>query len=110
MRNLQNQLIQRHHQIHSHWINQSKNDPFFGGTLFAHNLKIAKKVVQQFGGPKVMDVLNKTGLGSHPDIIRMMVRIGHALNQPSACNDNGKPQRQKTIAELFYPGFDEGRS
>jgi hypothetical protein len=39
----------------------------------------AKSVVQNFGTPELRDALNKSGLGSHPELVRLLARVGRAL-------------------------------
>lgn len=49
------------------------------GAAFKNNLAIAKSATRQVFGQKFIDMLNKTGLGNDPDLIRGMVRVGKDL-------------------------------
>lgn len=44
------------------------------GTHAGTALDAARKVVEHAGGQKLKDFLNQTGLGSHPAVVKMMVR------------------------------------
>lgn len=49
------------------------------GEAFKNNLAIAKSATRQVFGQKFIDMLNRTGLGDDPDLIRGMVRVGKDL-------------------------------
>lgn len=49
------------------------------GEAFKNNLAIAKSATRQLFGQKFIDMLNKTGLGDDPDLIRGMVKVGKDL-------------------------------
>lgn len=49
------------------------------GEAFKNNLAIAKSATRQIFGQKFIDMLNRTGLGDDPDLIRGMVRVGKDL-------------------------------
>lgn len=63
------------------WINQVKVDKEFGGSALNANLAIAKKALDTWGGEALKDVLNTTGLGNHPEVIRFFYRAGKALSE-----------------------------
>ena len=101
------QFSRLHRSLHSEWVYQSQTDPDFGGPRFSHNLALAKLAVTHYGGQKVKDLFNQTGLGSHPELIRMFWKIGRSMAHSPAFNDNGKLLPiKKDIGALFYPGFD----
>lgn len=49
------------------------------GEAFKNNLAIAKSATRQLFGQKFIDMLNRTGLGDDPDLIRGMVRVGRDM-------------------------------
>ena len=101
-------IYRRHKARQNQWVHQAQTDPQFGGPLFEQNLKLAQQAVQHFGDKKFQEVLNITGLGSHPDVIRVFWRIGQAMNKAPNANDNRLLERSsKSIGQLFYPGFEE---
>lgn len=101
---------QRHNAIQQHWIKQSHNDPEFGGKQFEQNLKLAKGAVDQFGGQKLRNVLEETGIGNHPEIIRTFWKIGRALALPQRTQMRRPAKPANTnIADLLYPGFNNDK-
>lgn len=46
------------------------------GRAFDDHLHAAKKALREVGGEGVMKVLDETGLGNHPEIVRMFAKLG----------------------------------
>ena len=88
--------------IRSEWVEASKTDSEFGGEKIAENLATAKKALDQFGTPELRALLNESGLGNHPEIIRLMYRAGKAISEDTyvgrSSGPGGKPQ-PKTFAD-----------
>lgn len=63
------------------WQNSSRNDAEFGGKSFDANLEIAQKALNQWGGDKLINILNETGLGNHPEVIRFFYRAGKSISE-----------------------------
>ena len=53
------------------WGDQSKADKEFGGDNLDANLAIAKKAVDTFGSDAFKQLLSSSGLGNHPEVIRL---------------------------------------
>jgi hypothetical protein len=62
------------------WEAQTKADKEIGGDKLNENLAIATKV-RDLGGPDFVKVLNATGLGNHPAIVKTFVRFGKLLSE-----------------------------
>lgn len=81
--------------IRNEWVEASKTDSEFGGEKIAENLATAKKALDQFGTPELRALLNESGLGNHPEIIRLMYRAGKAISEDTyvgrAASVGGKP-------------------
>jgi hypothetical protein len=76
------------------WIEATKTDAEFGGEKLSENLGIALKARDAFGGPALIKVLNDTGLGNHPEIIRAFYRVGKAISEDNRVitgNPSGNP-------------------
>ena len=63
------------------WSESSKADNEFGGEKLAENLATAKKALDAFGSPELKQLLNESGLGNHPEVIRMMYRAGKSISE-----------------------------
>jgi hypothetical protein len=62
------------------WAEASKADKEFGGEKFAENLAVIKKAREAFVSDELMAVFEKSGLGNHPDVLRMLYRAGKQLS------------------------------
>ena len=65
------------------WANQSKSDQEFGGESLTDNLDVAKTSLDTFGTDALKSLLQETGLGNHPEVIRFMYRAGKAISEDS---------------------------
>lgn len=68
-------------QAREDWAASAKADKEYGGEKLAESLGTAKKALDAFGTPELQTLLNESGLGNHPEIIRFMVRAGRAISQ-----------------------------
>lgn len=78
-------MVQRqqdaHAQLVTSWVEAAKVDQEIGGDAFAENLAIARKALETFGTPELKDVLNMTGLGNNPEVIRAFYRAGKNISE-----------------------------
>lgn len=63
------------------WVEQVKVDKEIGGDKLQENLAVAKKALETFGTPELRDVLNASGLGNHPEVIRAFYKAGKAISE-----------------------------
>lgn len=67
--------------IRKEWLDASTADKEFGGEKLAENLGVARKALDNFGSPELRELLDETGLGNHPEVIRFMYRAGKAISE-----------------------------
>jgi hypothetical protein len=67
--------------IHQEWHTASSADKEFGGEKLAENLGVARKALDNFGTPQLRTLLDETGLGNHPEVIRLLFRAGKAISE-----------------------------
>lgn len=53
------------------------------GATFKEDLSIAGKFIDKFGSPELRNVLNKTGLGNHIEIVKAFRNAGKAISEDS---------------------------
>lgn len=91
------------------WREATTKDPDLAGDgrpeTFKANIQMAIRGVDFAGGAELRDVLERTGLGSHPTVVKAFYRIGKALSEDSLAGSagNGTPHRQDrpAMASLF---------
>ncbi|CAI3798653.1 hypothetical protein GLGCALEP_02140 [Pseudomonas sp. MM221] len=83
------------------WEKSLREDAAFGGANFDANVGVAQKALAQFGTPELSTMLKESGLGSHPEVVRLFHRIGQQLAEGQLHSGSGN-QSRKTDAEVFY--------
>ena len=85
------------------WLDESKADKEFGGDAFDENAAIAKAGLNAFGSQEFKDLLDNTGLGNHPEVIRFMVKVGSLVQEDSPGNGNGASTKTDDPVSILYP-------
>ena len=110
------------------WASEAMADKEFGGSNLSDNMAGARKAMNSFSQPAVdadgkailhqegslkgqqmseVEVLmNESGWGNHPAMIRVFHRINQAMSEDSFVQGDMKPREQKkTAAETMYPNM-----
>ena len=85
------------------WAETSKSDREFGGEKLSENLSVAKKALDAFGTNELRALLNESGLGNHPEVIRFMFRAGKAISEDrmvTGTAGQAKPAGPRSFADL----------
>lgn len=61
--------------VQDNWKKATKEDPEIGGANYDKNLASTKAVIDRFGGPKLQEAIELTGIGNHPEFVRLMTKI-----------------------------------
>lgn len=95
--------------VRNEWAQQAQSDKEYGGDKLQENLAVAKKALDSFGSPELRALLNESGLGNNPEVIRFMYRAGKAIsedtfvgNQTGAANKSSGPQDFNAKANALY--------
>lgn len=70
-----------HAKLVESWTEMTKADKDLGGDKLQENLAVAKRALETFGTPELRDVLNASGLGNHPEVIRAFYKAGKAISE-----------------------------
>lgn len=88
-------------QARQQWVSDAKADKEFGGEKLSENLGVAKKAMDQFGSPELKALLEQSGLGNHPEVIRFFFRAGKAISEDRVVT--GSARGQAFDARSLYP-------
>lgn len=82
------------------WETEVKADPELGKP---ENLAIAKKTIDTFGSPELISLLKTTGMGNHPELVRLALKIGKAISEDTfvAGRNNGTPPPRDAASVLY---------
>lgn len=93
-----------HLQLVESWVESVKADKEIGGDKLAENLAIARKAIDTFGTPELKDVLNATGFGNHPAVIKAFYKAGMAISGDRFVS--GSPKGPETdMAKKMFPNL-----
>lgn len=85
------------------WIAEAKGDEELGGDSFNKNVEMARRVVEKFGSDKFKEALNDSGLGNHPEVVRVFKRIAESMGEDSLVQPGAAAKPAKSMAEILYP-------
>jgi hypothetical protein len=67
------------------------------------NQAIAKGVIDTFGSPELKAFLNESGLGNHPELVKLAFKVGKALSEDSMVRGGQGAQGEQTTAKKMFP-------
>ncbi len=88
--------------IHKEWHDASSADKEFGGEKLKENLGVARKALDTFGTPELRTLLDETGLGNHPEVIRMLYRAGRAISEEKFVGGAARGTGAANPANVLY--------
>lgn len=83
------------------WADAAKADREYGGDKLAENLGHAKKALDTFGTPELRKLLDDTGLGNHPEVVRVFVRAGKAISEDGFVAGRGGNASKASPQKLY---------
>lgn len=94
-------------QQQEQWVTAVKADKEFGGPALDANVKVAMRAIDKFGSPELKSLLNQSGLGNHPELVRFAYRIGKAFAEDSVAGSSSAPTQRNDEAQLraLYPSM-----
>ena len=84
------------------WESEGRADPKMGGDKWDATVVDARKAVNAFGNDGFKQILNDTGTGNHPEVIRMLANIGKHLNEDGVIAGQVSAPKGDT-ASILYP-------
>lgn len=91
-------------ELSNEWREAAKNDKEYGGEKFEENLGYAKKALETFGGEDLIEALEVTGMGNHPELIRFAVNVGKMISEDGVMTGN-KAAKETDPAKVLFPNM-----
>jgi hypothetical protein len=70
------------------WKATTQADKEIGGDALQANLATAVKARDAFGSPALIQILNDSGMGNHPEVVRFFVKVGKAMSEDKFVQGN----------------------
>ena len=77
------------------WALDCEKDPEIGGANFGANKAIAIFGYREFATPELRTILNASGLGNHPEVVRHFYRLGKTLQQDKGVHGDASSAPEK---------------
>ena len=65
------------------WLELVKTDKEIGGERFAQTAEQARRATARFCSPALRQMLDQSGLGNHPEVVKAFAQIGKAMSEDS---------------------------
>lgn len=94
-------------QMQDQWFESSKTDKEFGGDGYDANVELGNRVLKKYGTPELEKLLADSGAHQHPEVQRLLVRLGKAMSPDqlviagAGASDAAKLPR---LADRIYAG------
>ena len=92
-------------EMTTQWAAAAKADSEYGGAKFNENLSVAQKALKQFASEGLIEYLNSSGLGNHPEVIRTFVKVGKAISEDKFVVGGQGGARATDPAKVIYPNL-----
>jgi hypothetical protein len=96
---------QAHAQLVETWTEQVKTDKEIGGDKLAENLGVARKAIDTFGSPELKALLNSSGLGNHPEVVKLAFKVGKAISEDRFVSGSPKGNTTNDPAKKLFPNM-----
>ncbi len=98
---VQQQEVQLNEQI-SDWCEEVRKMPGWQGGAFDEKIGVAHRAVGRFVPPEVAQLLDSTGYGNHPAVVKMFYEIGKNMSEDRYV-DAPHTAARRDPASILYP-------
>lgn len=85
------------------WAKATTADPEIGGKALQENLAAGRRALATHGTPELKALLDNTGLGNHPEVVRFFTRIGKTIPvEDKVVTGERSGSSTKSLAERIY--------
>lgn len=87
------------------WRNQSRADTEIGGDNFNKTAELSRRVVEKFGNEAFRKLLDQSGFGNYPEVLRFLSKVGSAFSEDQLKAGNpSSGGTQKSREEILFGG------
>lgn len=100
------QVLARHEAKNAEleeWVKRMKTDSEIGGAAIDSSLRRAQSVIRIFGTPELDKALKSTGFVNHPEMVRLMARIGKAMAEDAFITGGNASAGPRDPAKVLFP-------
>ena len=97
--------VEAHAQLVESWTEQVKTDKEIGGDRLEEILGVARRAIETFGTPELKALLNSSGLGNHPEVVKMAYKVGKAISEDRIVTGAPKGSASNDPAKRLFPNM-----
>ncbi len=83
------------------WVKAVKDDKDIGGAKLQESVAVAQKALKAFGTPELTKLLNDSGLGDHPDVIRFFHKVGKSISEDGMAPGRGSGEQPDSLLAMY---------
>lgn len=84
------------------WEEAARTDKELGGDKFDENLAAAQEALNALATPALREMLEQTGIGSHPEVVRLFVKLAPLVREPRPGVGLNGQKKEPSRLELLY--------
>lgn len=85
------------------WVDDAKADKEIGGAKWDTSKSDAQRAIKTLGTPALGEYLNASGGGNHPELIRLMAKVGAMLKEDSPAGGGEGGGKPAEAAHIMFP-------
>ena len=89
-------------KVRSEWVTAIHSDKEIGGPAFDQSVANAGKFIDKYGTPELIQALNDSGMGDHPEFVRAFARAGAAMSE-GGITIGGTVTPSRAAEDVLYP-------
>tara|TARA_R110000796_G_scaffold125822_2_gene240369 strand:- start:7972 stop:8619 length:648 start_codon:yes stop_codon:yes gene_type:complete len=89
--------------LRDQWQTEAKTDKEFGGKDFDKNIGTAKLALNKYGNEELSSAIEMTGMGNHPEFIRLLYKVGLTLKEDKLMVEGGGPVVPTDRGKILFP-------
>ncbi len=89
--------------VQADWQKEAKADKEYGGDNFTANIKLANNFLTEYGSADLNTALAETGMGNHPELIRLFVKAGKVMGDDTLDFGKGQSAVPQDPADILFP-------
>ncbi len=97
-------------KIQEEWVSSARADKEIGGDKFDASVAGARRILDdpRFGSPELKEYLNASGGGNHPELIRLLARVGNAISNDKPEGSGASAPLKQDSLTVLYPNDTKG--
>ncbi|HEX6215298.1 MAG TPA: hypothetical protein VFZ38_10790 [Vicinamibacterales bacterium] len=84
------------------WETTARADKEIGGAKFDESKSLAHKTMSAFGSPELVNLMNTTGFGNHPELIRFFARVGKSISEDTIHRTGQPGAGERSLEDRLY--------